>query len=76
MTKTTVIFLTFISTSVFAQTQIKDTAKVDSTQLEIIQKMPMDTSHHDDASPIFPSADTLMYKRTQDDADPKTNPKK
>jgi len=40
-----VLFLAAVSLKVQAQVQKADTAKVDSTQKEIIYKMPMDTTH-------------------------------
>ena len=48
----------------------KDTVQLDSTQVEKILKMPMDTLHHTKPVVPLPPKDTANYKRTMDDADP------
>jgi hypothetical protein len=53
-----------------AQTK-KDTVVLDSTQVEKIRKMPMDSTHEKmPTAPLSPK-DTIMRK-TGDDEDPKT----
>gem|GEM_PF-2584334 len=51
-----------------------DTAKVDSAQVEKINKMPMDSTHLKTPAEI---KDTTFHRRMGDDEDPKRNsPKK
>ena len=53
-----------------AQTK-KDTVMLDSTQVEKIRKMPMDSTHEKmPVAPLYPK-DTIIRK-TGDDEDPKT----
>ena len=66
ITATTAFLFSFCQ----AQTR-KDTVMVDSTQVERIHKMPMDTTHH--TMPIVPltPGENKKYRETGDDADPK-----
>ena len=62
-----VIFFFIFGISASAQTGKKDTVKLDSTQIEKIHKMPMDTTKH--KMPVVPltpqqnKKDTLGYLR-------------
>jgi hypothetical protein len=53
-----------------AQTIKKDTVKVDSTQMEKINKMPMDSTK-DNMMVVPLNNDTVIRHRSIDDADPK-----
>jgi hypothetical protein len=63
--------LLLFSGSVLGQIVKKDTIPVDSTQKEIIEKMPMDTTHIPD--PLEPDfqPDSVAVPKTYDDKDPK-----
>ena len=63
------VFAAFMINVSHAQVNKKDTVMLDSTQVEKIQKMPMDSMHHN--MPIAPLKDTIMYRKSPDDADPK-----
>lgn len=60
--------ISFLSAKVSGQAVKKDTVSVDSTQQEIINKMPMDTGHHNmKVKPL----DSIIPRRDIDDIDPK-----
>ena len=55
----------------FSQAQVieKDTVMLDSTQVEKINKMPMDSAIH--TMPVAPLESDSIRRRSIDDADPK-----
>ncbi|MEP7168110.1 MAG: hypothetical protein ABI855_01945 [Bacteroidota bacterium] len=53
-----------------AQINKKDTVMLDTTQVEKINKMPMDSTHYKmPVAPLTPK--DSMYRKTGDDEDPK-----
>lgn len=55
--------------------QTQDTSKIDSAHVQNINKMPMDSSNNNTILPF--ANDTIPYRRSGDDEDPKRyNPKR
>jgi len=74
-TKILIPSLLLLSGSALGQVVKKDTIPVDSTQKEIIEKMPMDTAHIPD--PLAPDfqPDSSAVPKSYDDKDPKRKKK-
>lgn len=67
----TSIALAFVINAVNAQAIKKGTVKLDSTQVEKIHKMPMDTMHENmPVAPLTPK-DSILKPKMGDDEDPK-----